>query len=78
MENKVPKIPSIEEMKKRALELGKNMPNIEGKVQFVNIRGYIIEFAISSRTAASGYSNFSTRLVPTISAVFLMFFKTKR
>ena len=41
------KIPTIEEMKKRAIEIGKNIPNVEEKKEFVKIRGYVIEFAIS-------------------------------
>lgn len=41
------KIPTIEEMKKNAIEKGKNIPNVEEKREFVKIRGYIIEYAIS-------------------------------
>lgn len=41
------KIPTIEEMKKEAIEIGKNIPNVEEKKEFVKIRGYVIEFAIS-------------------------------
>lgn len=40
-------IPTIEDMKKKAVEIGKSVPNIEDKMEFVKIRGYIIEFAIS-------------------------------
>lgn len=41
------KVPTIDEMKKQADEIGRKMPNIEQKRDFVEIRGYVIEYAIS-------------------------------